>query len=87
MITKNLNKLTANYQQLLEAADEVLDAHKGGNFYPDFDELEKTLEELTGQNFYKRWGLPTPAEERLKLAKGLKEVLADEPIQRRKNTN
>ncbi len=87
MITKNLKQLTANYQQLFEAADEVLDAHKGGNFYPDFDELEKTLEELSGENFYKRWGMSTPAEERLKLAKELTEVITDEPIQRRKNTN
>ena len=72
MTTKITKKqLTRDFMTLFEKADEMLLEHKDGYFYPDFDELEKTLEELTGQSFYKRWDRPTPAEERLKTAKSL----------------
>ena len=72
-ITKK--QLTRDYMTIFERADEMLLEHKDGYFYPDFDELEKTLEELTGQSFYKRWDRPTPAEERLKTAKSLGHTL------------
>ena len=66
-ITKK--QLTRDFMTLFEKADEMLLEHKDGYFYPDFDELEKTLEELTGQSFYKRWDRPAPKE--VKLSKQL----------------
>ena len=66
-ITKK--QLTRDYMTIFERADEMLLEHKDGYFYPDFDELEKTLEELSGQSFYKRWDRPAPKE--VKLSKQL----------------
>ena len=74
MKTKSKQQLNHDFLILFERADELLLEHKSDT-YPDFDELEKTLEELTGQSFYKRWDLPTPAEERLKTAKSLGHTL------------
>jgi len=77
MKTKLTKKqLTRDLMNLFEIADELLLEHKDGYFAPDFDDLEKILKELSGgQSFYKRWGRPTPAEERLKTAKSLGHTL------------
>jgi hypothetical protein len=73
------NKLTkkqlqSNYQVLFEAADEVLLSTDNGtadDFWEALPELARTMESLSGQSFYKRWDRPTPAEDRLNIAKAL----------------
>mgnify|MGYP005989694047 CR=1 FL=1 len=70
MQTKTKKQLTSDFMSLFEKADELLLEHKDGYFAPDFDELEKLLEELSGgQSFNKRWGRPEPKE--VKLSKHL----------------
>ena len=56
-------QIRSNYGYLFEIADQVLMEHKQ-DFYPDFKELEEVLEELSGSNFYKRWDMKSPEEEK-----------------------
>ena len=67
-------QLQSNYQELLEAADQVLFSTENGttnDFWEEIPSLAETVDRLTGQSFYKRWDRPTPADERLNLAKSL----------------
>tara|TARA_R100000900_G_scaffold58103_1_gene47030 strand:- start:135 stop:398 length:264 start_codon:yes stop_codon:yes gene_type:complete len=62
MSHKKLTKqqLQENYRNLFEVADELLLDHMDGHFAPNFEPLIELLEELSGSNFYKRWGQPEP---------------------------
>ena len=59
---KKLTKqqLQENYRNLFETADQLLLEHIDGPFAPNFEPLIELLEELSGSNFYKRWGQPEP---------------------------
>ena len=69
-------QIRSNYGYLFEIADQLLMEHKQ-DFYPDFKELEEVLEELSGSNFYKRWDMKSPEEEKADLITKSKKLITE----------
>ena len=58
MIKNNKQQLQRNYQELLEAADEVLMSTQNGtenDFWEAIPLLAETMDKITGQTLEERW--------------------------------